>query len=428
MRFAVVGAGPAGVYSAQELLAGAPDCAVDVFDRLPAPYGLVRYGVAPDHPRTKRISTVLGRTLGDPAVRFFGNVTFGLDIGLRDLLACYHAVVFAVGADDEPRLGIPGEDLPGVGSAGRLVSWYNAHPHADDAFPRRVLAARDVAVVGAGNVALDVARVLVGGPDRLASGDVPEDVLKSLADGNVTDVRVIARRGPAHARFTLPELTELGRLDDVDVVVDPADLSDGDQVRGRGRSVWELLREWSSRPLSGAPRRVHLLFHRRPVEVVGSRLGVERAGVRSDLPAGAVVRAIGYRGRPLPGVPHDEVTGTIRNRGGRVVDATGVVVPRLYAAGWIKRGPGGVIGTNRADAAATVRAVLADAAGFPVPFQVGASTVPVLLHKRNVRYVTWAGWLRLDAHEIDLGRVHGRPRVSVGDLATMLSVARAGQS
>jgi ferredoxin--NADP+ reductase len=424
LRVAVVGAGPAGVYTADALVRSGTPVSIDVLDRLPTPYGLVRYGVAPDHPKTRSIADTLRRTLEHPAVRFLGNVTHGVDVHLADLKAHYDVVVYATGADDNRRLGVPGEDLPGSCSATELVAWYNAHPSVVRP-PCGVLAAKAVAVVGAGNVALDVARVLVAGADRLGDSEVPDRVLADLRRRAVTDVHVVARRGPAQVKFTVPELREIGTLEDVDVIVDPAALADVPAPADRRtRANVALLHEWSQRPRGHARRRIHFAFWRRPVAVVGSDAveALHFADAR-PLPVQAVVRAIGYRGRPIPGLPFDEVAGILPNRMGSVVDHTGVAVPAVYVAGWLKRGPTGVIGSNKSDAAETVRQLLADGPALTAT-EPEPDAVTDLLDARGVQYVTWADWQRLDAYEVGLGRARGRSRVQTDGLATMLLVCR----
>lgn len=435
LRVAVIGSGPAGIYACEALIkAGAT---VDVFDALPAPYGLVRYGVAPDHLKIKSVARTLCRVLESPGVRFVGNVRYGLDLTLQQLRRCYDATVFATGSPHDRRLGVPGEDLPGSVAAAEVVNWYSALPGAATSG----LDAKDVAIIGAGNVALDVARILAKGAAALDFTDMPDDVLETLAKAGATDIHIVARRGPAQAKFTLVELREMGELPEADVVVDPADLQLDDAsreamaARRTTRTMVELFDKWAHQPLTGKPRRVHFHFLAKPVELLGTdrveTLRVERqqldgsGGVRGlgeirEIPAQLVVRSIGYRGRPIPGLPFDESAGTVPNEAGRV-DRSG-----HYVAGWIKRGPTGVIGTNRSDAAETVATLLADADRLPRAPERDPAAILELLATGGVDYVTWDGWLRLDRYELELGQARGRERTKVAELAEMLKIGRIG--
>jgi ferredoxin--NADP+ reductase len=378
-RIAIVGAGPAGLYAADALVKSGVPVSIDVLDLLATPYGLVQYGVAPDHPKTRTIAAVLGRILEAPQVRFLGNVAYGVDLDLATLRRHYDAVLYAVGAADARRLGIPGEDLPGSLSATAFVAWYNGHPLCT-ADVSHLLGARAVAVIGAGNVAIDVARVLLAGAQRFTPGSVPDAVLAALRDTSVTTVHLVARRGPVEAKFTTLELRELGHLDGVDVVVDPADVpaEDPPDAPRRVRTNLAVFREWAARTPTGAPRRLHVSFWLRPVEVVGDGRGISgvvlarRDGEQVSLAVQGILSAVGYRGRPLAGLPFDEPTGTLPNEEGRVA-------PGVYAAGWIKRGPTGVIGTNKADAAETVRTLLADLPSLPPAPEPDPAAVDALL-------------------------------------------------
>jgi len=434
LRVAVIGSGPAGIYACEALAkAGA---SVDIFDRLPAPYGLVRYGVAPDHLKIKSVARTLQRVFETPGVRFIGHVTYGRDVGLAELRRCYHAVLFATGSPHDRRLGVPGEDLAGSVPAADVVNWYSGLPGASAELG---LHATDVAIVGAGNVALDVARILAKGAAALDHTDMPDAVLDRLGRAAATDIHVVARRGPAQAKFTLVELREMGELPDADVVVDPADLELDDAsreamaARRTVRTMVELFTGWAERPLTGKPRRVHFHFLRRPVAVLGTDrvegLQVERShldgsgGVRGTgeletIPAQLVVRSIGYRGAAIPELPFDANSCTVPNVDGRV-DLAG-----CYVAGWIKRGPTGVIGTNRSDAAETVATLLADAPSLPAPAEPDPDAILALLAGKRVDYVTWDGWLRLDQHELELGQARGRERTKVAELEAMLEVSR----
>lgn len=441
-RIAVVGSGPAGVFATQALLAAGRQ--VDVLDRLPAPFGLVRYGVAPDHTKIKSITSTLAAVLSDPRVRFLGNVTVGKDVSVAELRDHYDGVLFSVGASVDRRLGVPGEDLAGSFSATEFVSWYCGHPDAP--VDRFTLGAGSVAVVGAGNVAVDVARVLLRSAEELRATDVPEHVVQVLEASAITDVHLFARRGPAQTRITTVELRELGRLANAEVsVADPAVLDLAEDVEAELDSAQRrnlaTLRDWAARPAAGAPRRLHVHFHRKPVELTGDGSvdgivvehtapapggAVDDTGVRTRVAAQMVLRAVGYRGAGVPGLPFDPATGTVPHEGGRVLDG-GVAVPGVYVAGWAKRGPSGVIGTNKSDAAETVRALLEDLAGSTDspggPDAGPGDGVVALLRDRGVRVVTWAGWELIELAELDLGERVGRARVKIADRDALLAAA-----
>ncbi|MQA79923.1 MAG: NADP oxidoreductase [Streptosporangiales bacterium] len=443
MRVAIVGSGPSGLYAVRSLLESSTTVSIDVFDRLPAPYGLVRYGVAPDHPKMRTVIRVLRESFHDSNdVGFFGNVAFGRDLTHRDLRDHYHTVVYATGTQADRTLDIPGEDLAGSCSAREFVDWYCGHPDtADRDFDLHI---GQVAVVGAGNVALDVARMLAKGYPEIATTDVPDRVLRALRTSEVTDIHVFARRGAAHAKYTPIELREMGKLVNADVLVRPDELvvdADGEARMAASRQVRqnvEMLRDWSSRTPEGRPRRVHLRFLRSPVRILGAQavagLVVERnepgddgrvvgTGERESVEAGLVLRAVGYRAHPLPDVQFDPVTSTVPHARGRVLDETGRPVPGDYVVGWAKRGPTGVIGTNKSDAAETVASILEDAPRLvPPPYQA-REHLRLALARRGVRFTTWPGWLRLDAYERELGRAQARERVRVADRQLMLDVS-----
>jgi ferredoxin--NADP+ reductase len=428
LRVAVVGAGPAGIYMAAALVDHPDlDFAVDIFDRLPAPFGLLRYGVAPDHLKMKALGTTLQRTLDHDDVRFFGNVTVGSDITIPELLADYHAVVYSYGAASDRRLGIPGEDLPGSLAARQFVSWYCDDP--DSSVAGFALDATSAAVIGLGNVALDAARILVRDPDELLPTDVTDDVLAQLRKSAITEVHIVGRRGPQHAKFTTKELRELGELAGVDVVVNPADVKDVGEIDDKtvARNV-EIFREWSRRTPTGAPRRIVLHFFSRPIEVLGddatTGLRVEHPdGSTEDIAVQLVLRSAGYRGVPMAGLPFDEETGTLAVLDHRVQRDDGSIGE--YACGWIKRGPTGVIGTNRSDANATIHSIVADA-----PILAGRTVTPgtaiAAALERGATPVTIEGWAAIDAAEKALGEARSSPRIKLSRWEELLTAAAAG--
>jgi ferredoxin/flavodoxin---NADP+ reductase len=456
LNIAVIGSGPAGLYTAEALIkqaAALPQPVpvhVDVLDRLPTPYGLVRYGVAPDHKSIKSIAEYLRKVLEHGDVSFLGGVHLGEDVTREDLLASYDAVVYATGAMRDRHLRIPGEDLPGSYAATDFVNWYCGHPDVDpQAF---TLDAESVAVIGVGNVAVDVARILVRDPAELSATDVPQPVLEALMASKVREVHMIGRRGPAQAKFTTKELRELGELGGVDIVVhaDEADLDAFDPTGGSSelaandrhvRGNYKVISDWAGREPAGAGRRLTLRFWLRPVEILGdgqvSGLVLERTrlddegkftgtGETETLPAGMVLRSVGYQSVPLPGVPFDEQAAVVPNVGGRVIGPDGEPLPGEYVSGWLKRGPTGVIGTNKSDAAQTVRALLEDLAGGPGPGDAGlpragllrypgadataggGSPLAALLAERGIRPVEYTDWLRIEAAEAALGESLGR--------------------
>ncbi|MEU0369240.1 FAD-dependent oxidoreductase [Streptomyces sp. NPDC006283] len=446
LRVAVVGSGPSGVYAAQALVqqTAVPDVRVHILDRLPCPYGLVRYGVAPDHEKIKSLQNNLRSVLEDERIDFLGNVEVGAHgLGPHKLLEFYHAVVYCVGAARDRKLGIAGEDLPGSHSATDFVSWYSAHPDAaPDAF---TLGARSAVVIGVGNVAVDVARILARGADELRATDVPQAALGALAASQVRDVHMVGRRGPAGAKFTTKELRELGALPAADVLVDPADLAlepayaDPAAVPAIVRRNLTVVREWAARPPQGRPRRIHVRFFLRPVELLerdgrvgGVRFertvpdgtgGIRGTGAYEDVEAQLVLRAVGYKGVPTDGLPFDAERGVVPNTAGRVL-RDGVFSPGEYVAGWIKRGPTGVIGSNRPCAKETVNSLLEDASTL-ARRPVAADPVAALRASGH-RPVRWTGWLAIEEAETALGRSLGRSRVKISDWAGLLSAAHVG--
>jgi ferredoxin--NADP+ reductase len=446
LRVAVVGSGPAGFYVAAPLLARGAH--VDLIERLPTPWGLVRFGVAPDHPEIKAVSRVFERTAAEPGFRFFGNVDVGKTVSPADLASLYDAVVYTVGAQTDRRLGVPGEDLPGSWPATAFVAWYNGHPDFQEL--EFDLSGERAVVVGNGNVAVDVARMLALTAGELAPTDTTEAAAAAIAESGLREIVMLGRRGPAQAAFTNPELKELGELEGADVVVDPADLvldAAGEaalaDARSTARRNVDLLHEYAVRVPEGKPRKLILRFLVSPVailgegrveavEVVRNRLVADEAGElravateeRETIPCELVLRSVGYRGVALPGVPFDEGRGTIPNLEGRVVDESGEPIRGVYCAGWIKRGPSGVIGTNKKDAAETAAHVLADAdAGLLAP---GEGDLEELLNERGLPFVDYAGWQAIDAHECALGEPLGRPRVKLATWDELLG--RGGRS
>jgi ferredoxin--NADP+ reductase len=459
IRIAVIGSGPAGFYAAGHLLKdGAQRIEVDVIERLPTPWGLVRSGVAPDHPKIKSVTRVYEKTAAHPRFRYYGNVTFGEHVSRAELLEHYHAIVYATGSPSDRPLGIEGEELPGSHAATEFVGWYNGHPDHTD-LEVDLLRAERAVVIGNGNVALDVARMLVLAPEELAPTDTADHALEVLAESNVREVVVVGRRGPAQAAFTNPELLELGELAGADVIVDGAELERALAVHDEGaeqdvtsRRNVEILRGYAERAPAGHAKRIVLRFllspsefrpdergHLGAIELVRNELvaadGALRAhatGERETIEAGLAFRAIGYRGIPLPDVPFDERRATIPNEAGRVLGSDGSPLPGEYVVGWIKRGPSGVIGTNKKDAQETVDAMLADLAGSNgtgagrhEPAEPSAEAVATLLLERRPELVTYSAWESIDRHERALGEPSGRPRVKLTRIEEMLRVAAA---
>jgi ferredoxin--NADP+ reductase len=444
LRIAIVGAGPAGIYAADILLreAHGTDVSIDLFEQLPAPYGLVRYGVAPDHPRIKGIVNALRDVLDRGVVRLFGNVRFGEDITLDDLKQHYNAVLFSTGAIKDAELDVPGIDLDGSYGAADFVSWFDGHPDVPRTWP---LTASSVAVIGNGNVALDVSRILAKHADDLLPTEIPANVYEGLQASPVTDVHVFGRRGPAQVKFTPLELRELGELRDVDMVVYDEDFDHDEasltaiQTNKQVMVMNRVLEQWRTREVGQASRRLHLHFYAKPVEIVGEdghvtalryertrpdgAGGVEGTGEIRELPVQAVYRAVGYFGSPLPGVPFDERTGVIPNREGQVLDEDGSPLPGVYATGWIKRGPVGLIGHTKSDAMETVQHIVNDQASWWTPADPSPEAVPALLRERGVDYTDLDGWHALDEHEQALGAAEGRERIKVVPRDEMVDVS-----
>lgn len=446
LRVAVVGAGPAGLFLVDTLLKAKDHLvSIDVIERLHTPYGLVRYGVAPDHAKIKSVITTFHKTLADTRVRFLGNVNFGTDFTVDDARRYYDAIVYAVGAPDDRRLGIPGEDLAGSLSATEFVAWYSGHPDHSE-IVQLPAGAQAVAVVGVGNVAIDVARILAKHVEDLRSTDMPQPVLEKLAESTIRDVYIFGRRGPAQAKFTTKELRELGELANADIIVDPKEI-ELDAARAAEVAAQQalqrnldVLRDFAGRVPAGKPRRVHLRFLTSPVEIVGTAaveaLVIEKnrldergnavgTGEFEHIPMQMVLRAVGYRGRALPGVPFDSRKHVIPNIGGRLLDENGAPVRGQYTTGWIKRGPSGVIGTNKACASETARALLHDAAQLGRAAEPDPAAVDRLFAERGVRVARWQDWLAIDKQERTLGSQSGRERVKVTNCIELLEAIAA---
>ena len=445
LRLAVVGAGPAGIYASDLILKAERDfeVSIDLFDMLPAPYGLVRYGVAPDHPRIKGIIKALYEVLDRGDIRFFGNVNYGTDITLEDLKQHYNAVIFATGAIRDAALNIPGIDLDGSYGAADFVNWYDAHPDFPLEWP---LNAKEIAVIGNGNVALDVARMLIKRPDDLLSTDIPDHVYQGLKNSPVTDVHVFGRRGPAQVKFSPLELREALHVEGVQAIVYDEDFQydEGSQAAIDGnnqvRVMVKTLEELRENPAEAQERRLHLHFFSSPVEVVGEdgkvsairferpeldgSGGVKPTGKFEEFPVQAVYRAVGYFGSELPEVPFDEAHGVISNAEGRVVDEAGNHIPGVYCTGWIKRGPVGLIGHTKADAIETIGHVIEDRQSWWQPQRPGEEAIVETMTKRGIQFIDWSAWLKLDAEEKRLGETLGRERLKLFNRSEMLSISK----
>ena len=447
LRVAIFGSGPAGFYAVAELLRQKDYTAtVDLFDRLPTPYGLVRGGVAPDHQKIKAVIRQYEKTAGQERFRFFGNVSFGTDLGLDDVLAHYHQVLFATGAESDRRLGIPGEDLAGSYPATIFVGWYNGHPDYRD-LEFDLSQVERVAVIGNGNVAMDVTRILAKSVEELSTTDITDYALETLAESAVKEIFLLGRRGAAQAAFTNPEIRELTQIPEVDLVIHPPDLVMDDlsqefldQAPAVHQRNVDILAAHLDKGQSGGRRRIRVRFFVSPVEIMGDgrvegvRLeknklvkdesGTLRArgtGVYEEFPIQMIFRSIGYKGHRLPGVPFDERAGIIPNQDGRVIDHdTGAVVPRVYVTGWIKRGPSGVVGTNKPDAVDSVRHMLEDVPALADGSVSPPEALPRLLSDRGVRYVSFADWKQLDRIEVEAGKPQGKPREKLTTVRAML--------
>jgi len=445
IRAAIVGSGPSGFYATEALIRSEPAVRVDMFERLPSPFGLVRSGVAPDHPKLKKAIGVYEKLAGSPEFRFLGNVTVGRDVSVEELRNCYHTVVFTCGAETDRKLGIPGEDLSGSHAATEFVGWYNGHPdYRDQEFD---LSHDTAVVIGQGNVAADVCRILAKTVDELKHSDIAKHALEVLAESEIRNIHMVGRRGPAQAKFTHQELREFGELADCDPVVDPRDLelneASSEELADRNNRAnlksFEVLQAFAARPPPTRRRRCQFQFLKSPVELKGehrlervvlarnrlegepSRQAARATDVSEELDCGLLFRSIGYRGVAIPGVPFDEARGVFPNREGRIMDGE-AAVPGLYTAGWIKRGPTGIIGTNRADSVATVNALLEDLPSLGTTVKPGADGLKDLFEQRGVRVVSYADWQKIDAAEIQRGEPVGKPREKFTRVEESLSI------
>lgn len=446
LRVAIVGSGPSGFYAADALLKADTSVQVDVFERLPAPFGLVRFGVAPDHPKIKNVIRVYEKTAANEAFRYFGNVEVGVDLALDELRNYYDAILFAVGAETDRKLNIEGEDLAGSHTATEFVAWYNGHPnYCDREFD---LNARVAVIIGQGNVAVDVARILCKTTAELSDTDITDHALRALADSKIEEIYMIGRRGPAQAAFTEPEIKEMGALQDcgVDLLAEDLALNDAsraeldDPANKRSKGNFEIIETYLQRDDSAKHRCLKIRFFQSPTALHGNgrvegvtlernalsgepgRQKARGTGATEELACGIFFRSVGYRGVPMDGVPFDDDTATFANRQGRVVDSAGEVDPGLYCTGWIKRGPSGVIGTNRPDSGETVESLLADLGRLPVAPKRDSDELYRALRARDVRVVNYQDWKRIDAAEIEAGQGAGKPREKLTRVEDMLAV------
>ncbi len=445
LRVAVVGSGPSGFYAAQALMKAEIEVQVDIIERLPSPYGLVRLGVAPDHQKIKNVIGVFERIAAKPNCRFLGNVTVGRDVTVEELRRHYDALIFAQGAETDRRLNIPGEDLPGSHTATEFVAWYNGHPsYRDREFD---LSQETAVIIGQGNVAIDVCRILAKTVDELKHTDIAQHALDALAESRIKDIYMVGRRGPVQAKFTQLEIKEMGQLADCDPVVqaqdlkfDPVSQAEYDDPENKSaKRIVPILSEFADREPSGKARRLHILFKQSPAEIKGnghvqsivlernelvgepSAVKARGTGETEELTCGLVFRSVGYRGVPLPGIPFDEQRGVIPNENGRVLDDE-TPISGLYTVGWIKRGPSGIIGTNKPDSRATVTSLLQDLSDLeacPVP---ESGKILALLKERGVRVVSFEDWQKIDDAEVERGQATGKPREKFPTVEEMLAM------
>jgi ferredoxin--NADP+ reductase len=445
LRVAIVGSGPSGFYAAEALFQSGKTVHLDMFDRLPTPYGLVRGGVAPDHQKIKSVIKVYEKTARHDGYRFLGNVMIGRDLSAQDLRRFYDATIFTCGAETDRRLGIPGEDLPGSHTATAFVGWYNGHPdYRDLTFD---LSGEIAVVIGQGNVAMDVSRILAKTVDELRDTDIAAHALEALTESRIREIHLIGRRGLVQAKFTPPEIKEIGELQDCDPVVSPEDLelNPASQVElddpdnGAARRNIAVLREFAARPAGTKRKRYVIRSYESPIELKGEgkveRVVLEKnvmvgepfkqsargTGKTTELECGIFFRSVGYRGVAIPGVPFDEKNGVFPNRDGRILEGGGVM-PGLYAAGWIKRGPSGVIGTNKPDSHETVQALLSDLPKLVPCTEPEPAAVQTYLSSKGVRTVNFQDWMRIDAAEVERGKAKGKPREKFTRIEEMLEV------
>ena len=446
LRVAIVGSGPSGFYAAQPLLKSETSVIVDMYDRLPVPYGLVRYGVAPDHAKIKNVTNVYKRTAEQPGFSFMGNVNVGKDISVEELKKYYDAIIFTCGAETDRKLGVPGEDLEGSYTATEFVAWYNGHPDYRD---RQFDLSGEVAVIiGVGNVAMDVCRILCKTVDELKTTDIAQHALDVLAKSNIKEIHMVGRRGPAQAKFTPMEIREFGELTDCDPIVDPKDMEISevsqteldDPKNSANKKNFEILKAYSTREDTGKPKKFFIHFLESPAELVGEgkvqKLIIEKnelvgepgkqkskgTGVKSEMNCDILFRSVGYRGIAIEGVPFHEAWGIFPNKEGRITDGDSVV-PGLYTAGWIKRGPSGVVGTNKPDSEETVARLLEDVSHLTPCEQPDTKAVLDLLNQKGVRVVSFDDWQKIDASEIERGQRIGKPRekyISVDEMIVAL--------
>lgn len=447
LRIAIVGSGPSGFYSTEALIRSELTVKVDMFERLPSPYGLVRSGVAPDHQKLKQAIQVYAKIAEQPEFNFIGNVTVGKDISIAELCTTHHAVIFTYGAETNRRLGISGDDLPGSHTATEFVGWYNGHPdYRDRIFD---LSHETAVIIGQGNVAADVSRILAKNVDELKHTDIAEHALAVLAESNIKNIYIIGRRGPAQAKFASKEIKEFGELAICDPLVDPDELllnsESENELRDKSNSGskknYDILSKYSSLPTSNKQRQCHFTFLKSPIKIIGDgrvekiileknkltgdpmRQSARGTGQTIELETGIVFSSIGYRGLSMPGVPFNDDWGVLPNSDGRIVDADNKPLPQLYCAGWIKRGPTGIIGTNRADSVATVAALLEDVKNMDADeHKNGAEGVYQILDNKGIRHISFAEWKKIDQKELERGLPNAKPREKFTYIKEMLAL------
>lgn len=446
LRVAIIGAGPSGFYAADSLFRAKLPVVIDVFDRLPTPFGLLRGGVAPDHQQMKTVGKYYEKVASTPGFSFFGNVKVGKDITLPELQAHYDVLIFACGAETDRKLGVPGEELPGSSTATAFVGWYNGHPDYRDL--NFDLTQKSIAIVGQGNVAIDVARILAKTTQELSTSDIADHAMQALAESKVEEIHLIGRRGPVQSAFTELEIKELGELEDCDVIISPEDMilnpesqaELDDPTNNKARKNMGILTHLVEKPAAGKRKKIVIHFFRSPLEIKGTSAvesiilekntlsgpsGAQKAngtGEKITLNCGVVFRSVGYRGVEIPGVPFDEKRGVFPNQNGRIIDNSSPV-SGMYCVGWIKRGPSGVLGTNKPDAVATVESILADLPQLPPCKTPDTKAMLDILAGRNVRVIRFEDWKRIDQEEQRLGQLVGKPRekfTRVQDIITFL--------